>query len=313
MTGGNSRKRIWVRTVALSLTGFALLALLVWWVDPSRVGSVLSNADTKWIGLMLMALVAATLLGAINSYLIAIRDSELNFMSFLGAYWCAWAFGQVVPGQVGDLIGISLFLRRRGIALPTAVGRLGVDKLISLFCLLALSGGLMAIYNMPAPRLAGLLGVCAACALLGAYLLSLRWTVVSISGDGLRGKFMRVLREAHVVIKTRPLVIAVNLALTLFKLFLIGFCYWATFRAFHVAATSLIDVTVTANSAGLVAYVPISANGVGTVEVSAVYLFGLLGVAPPVVIAAYLTLRVASLALAFGGAALVLFFSAMFA
>ena len=171
----------------------------------------------------------------------------------------------------------------------------------------------MAIYDTPVPRLAGLLGICAACVLLAASVLSLRWKVVAISGDGWRDKFMRVLREAHVVIKTRPLVIAVNLTLTLFKLFLIGFCYWATFRAFHVSTTSLIDVAVTANSAGLVAYVPVSANGVGTVEVSAIYLFGLLGFAPPVVIAAYLTLRVASLALAFGGAALVLFFSAMLA
>ena len=270
----------------------------------------MGHAESKWIGLALIALVAATLLGAVNSYLVTALGSGLSFAAFLGAYWCAWAFGQVVPGQVGDVIGISLFLRRRGISLPVAVGRMGIDKLISLFCQLALTSGLIAIYDVPVPRIAGLLGACAACALLGAYLLSLRRKAMLIGGDGLRGKFIHALHEAHVLIKTRPRVVAVNLLLTLFKLFLIGICYWATFRAFHVTTANLIDVAVTANSAGLVAYIPVSANGLGTVEAGGIYLFGLLGLAPPVVVATYLTLRAANIALACGGTAIVLISSA---
>ena len=311
MIGTHARQRIWLRTCALFLTGLALLAMLLWWVNPMRVASVLSDADMRWIVLTIVVLVIATVIGAINSYLMVTQDSGLNFRSFLAAYWCAWALGQIVPGQVGDLIGISLFLRRRGIALPAAVGRLGADKLISLFCLLVLSGGLVAIYDTPAPRLAGMLGVCAAGALFAAYLLSLQWNGILVRNEGLRGKFMHVLSETRVVFKTRPLLVALNVALTFFKLFLIGFCYWATFRAFHVATGSFIEVAVTANSAGLVAYVPVSANGLGTVEVTATYLFGLLGFAPPVIVAAYLTLRVASIGLALGGAAIVLFFSAI--
>ena len=313
MTERGAVHRLWIRAGVLSLAGFALLAVLVWWVKPIRVAEVLNDADMAWIGLAVVALAGATVLGAANSYLIAIRGSGLNFTPFLAAYWCAWAFGQILPGQVGDLIGISLFLRRRGIAFPAAVGRLGADKLISLFCLLIISSGLMTIYTTSAPRLAGMLGLFAAFALFTAYFMSLRWNPASNRSDSLRGKFMRVLSEAHTVIRSSPLIVAVNVVLTFFKFFLIGFCYWATFRAFHVATASLSDVTVTANSAGLVAYVPISANGLGTVELSATYLFGLLGLAAPVVVAVYLTLRVASLVLAFGGAAIILFLSAVFA
>jgi uncharacterized membrane protein YbhN (UPF0104 family) len=78
------------------------------------------------------------------------------------------------------------------------------------------------------------------------------------------------------------------------------------FRALHTLPGNLFDVAVTANSAGLVAYIPISANGVGTVEAGGLYLFGLHGIAAPIVIATYLALRFANLALAWIGAALVL-------
>jgi len=311
VTGEKSKQRQpWARTVALSLAGFVLLGILVWLVNPARVASVLRNANPGWIGLTLVGVIVATLLGAINSYLISAVNSGVKFGAFLGAYWSAWAFGQVVPGQVGDLIGISLFLRRRGLGLPMAVGRLGVDKIISLFCTFALSGLLIVIFDEPVPRIAGVLGVLAACGLLAAYFFSLRWSELPVNGHGLRNQFMHTLHEAHVVIETRPFIIAANLALTLLKLAVIGFCYWTTFRAFQAAALTPIEATVVANSAGLVAYLPISANGVGTVEAGGIYLFGLLGVAPSVVIASYLTLRAVNLALAFGGTILVLLLSA---
>ena len=306
----HSKRSVWFRTAALSLAGLILLGLLVWKADPARVALVLRNAEPKWVGMMLIALIAATLLGAINSYLVSVAGSGLSFWSFLGAYWCAWAFGQVIPGQIGDLIGLSLFLRRRGLALPAVVGRLSVDKLISLFCLLALSGGLIFIYDNPLARVAGLSGACAAVFLLVAYRFSLRWRLVSNKGDGLRGHLMHALNEAHIIVRTRPAIVAVNLTLTFLKLVMIGLCYWATFRALQVSTASFMNVTVIANSAGLIAYIPVSANGVGTVEAGGVYLFGLLGVLAPVVLAAYVTMRIANFALAFLGVALVVVFSA---
>ncbi len=306
-------RRIWLKTAALSIVGFTLLCIVIVWADPARVAATLRTAEPMWLGLAIAALVAATVIGAANSFLMTVHNAELKFSSFLAAYWCSWALGQLIPGQVGDLIGISLYLRRRGIALPSAVGRLGVDKLISLFALLLLAGGLLLVYEATAPRLAGALALGAAFAMLLAYGVSLRWNVATNSDAGFVGKMMRVLGEAHAVMKNRPAIVVVNLCLTVIKLSLIGICYWATFCAFGASLANLRDVAITANSAGLVAYVPISANGLGTVEATALYLFGLLGVAAPVVIATYLTLRVASLVLALGGAAIILLVSAAFA
>jgi uncharacterized membrane protein YbhN (UPF0104 family) len=290
----------------LSASGLLVLALLVYLADPRRVVAALRVADAVWLGLMLLALSVATVIGAINSYLISAPASELGFRSYLGVYWCAWALGQVVPGQVGDLVGISLYLRRHGVALPKAVGRLGVDKMISLFCTLLLSGGLLLIYSAPPARFAGLCSLGLACALVVAYLVSRRWRGAATGGAGLGGHFLNSLHEAHAVVATKPGIVALNTLLTTVKLFVIGACYWAALRALSAEPGNIVDVTITANSAGLVAYLPLSANGIGTVEAAGVYLFGLNGLVAPVILASYLVLRVASLTLAWAGAALVL-------
>jgi len=307
----NSRyRKSTLRTAALSIAGLVVLLLLVWFVDPSRVAAVLRNADPAWLFVVLIGIAVAAVLGAANAYLLSAPDLSLEFHTFLGAYWGAWALGQVVPGQVGDLIGISLFLRRRGLALPKAMGRLGVDKLVSLFCMLTLSTGLIAIYDNPVARVAGGLGACAATVLLGAYFFSLRWKRGAMREGSLVAQLTNALHEAHFVLATRPRTVAANAILTVLKLLVIGFCYWAMLLALHEIPGNLMDVVVTANSVGLIAYVPISANGLGTVEAGGLYLFGLHGLAPPVIIAMYLGLRAANLALALGGTALILMVNA---
>ena len=50
----------------------------------------------------------------------------------------------------------------------------------------------------------------------------------------------------------------------------------------------------------LVGYIPVSVGGIGTVEVSAVMLFKMLGVAESIVISAYLFLRLLQYLLALG-------------
>jgi uncharacterized membrane protein YbhN (UPF0104 family) len=298
--------RAGIRAALFSGMGLILLIGLLWFAGLEHVLAVLRGADPALIGVAVFLIVIATLLGAINSYMVAAADTGVRFLPYLGVYWLTWALGQVVPGQVGDLIGMGVFLRRRGLALPTAVGRLGVDKLISLFCTLALSAGLIAIFDAPLPRIAGFLGAGIAALLLIAFLFALRWPAIGSYGDGWRAQLMSGLREAHRVATTRPHIVLLDGLLTIFMLLAIGICYWVVLRALHSNTNGLVDVTIMANSAGLIAYVPLSANGIGTVETGSLYLFGLRGVSAPLVLATYLILRFANLLLAWGGAIFVL-------
>lgn len=295
-----------IRALVVSIVGLAVLVGVILFANPGQVVAKLSGAEPGLLVLALGGILASTLLGGMNSYLMAAPGSALGFKRFFSAYWVAWAFGQVVPGQVGDLVGMSLFLKRRGLALPVAVGRLGVDKLISLFCTLLLSAGLLLVVSTPLARLAGLAGAVAAAALIMAYAMSTRWKGTITSGHGLRAHLVSSMLEAHRVVATRPRAVLANIFLSFVKLFVVGGCYWAVLHALHSAPGNLFDITVMANSAGLIAYIPISANGVGTVEAGGLYLFGLRGVSAATVVATYLVLRFANLALAWVGAALVL-------
>jgi hypothetical protein len=72
-----------IRGAALSITGLALLAGLVWFANPTRVLDVLCSADLGWITLALIVILMSTTLGAINSYLIAAPGPGLRFKHFL--------------------------------------------------------------------------------------------------------------------------------------------------------------------------------------------------------------------------------------
>jgi len=89
---------------------------------------------------------------------------------------------------------------------------------------------------------------------------------------------------------------------TAIKTLLTGLSYWLVLHAIDPAAPRFGTTTVISQSAGLIAYLPISFNGIGTVEVSAIALFRSVGLASATVLSAYLVLRATALAAAWGPA-----------
>jgi len=68
-----------------------------------------------------------------------------------------------------------------------------------------------------------------------------------------------------------------NAIVTSVKLLVSGFAYWLVLRSIAPEVPDIVTTTVISQTAGLIAYVPISFNGIGTVEVSAIALFGAAG------------------------------------
>ena len=87
------------------------------------------------------------------------------------------------------------------------------------------------------------------------------------------------------------------------KLLASGCAYWAVLRSMTPHAPAFGATTILSQTAGLIAYLPISFNGLGTVELSAVALFGAAGVEAPTVLSAYVALRLITLATAWVPAA----------
>ena len=108
------------------------------------------------------------------------------------------------------------------------------------------------------------------------------------------------------IVITRPRLLVVNLVLSLLKVGLTGISYWLVIRGLSAAVPPLQNVTIAAISSGLVAYLPLSANGIGTVEVAGAGLFGELGIGLDIVLSMYLVLRLVNILLAWVPAVFVL-------
>jgi uncharacterized membrane protein YbhN (UPF0104 family) len=91
-------------------------------------------------------------------------------------------------------------------------------------------------------------------------------------------------------VKHHPFLLLINFFLTCFKLGLVMLCYHAMITALGYSLSTW-KVGLAALSAGIVGYIPVSIQGLGTVEAVALFNFKTLGVNPPDVLAGYLILR----------------------
>ena len=72
---------------------------------------------------------------------------------------------------------------------------------------------------------------------------------------------------------------------------LIGLAYYLVFMALSVDRLTIIPTMLLCLSSGLIAYLPISLNGIGTVEATAYSMFALFNYQQDEILAVYLTMR----------------------
>jgi len=300
-------KRRW--RVILTLCGFGLLAGMIAWAGPVALWDRLRMIDPACLAGAIAAIVAGTLLSAINSYLICGASQVMGLGEYVYAFWVAWAIGLVVPGQIGDMLTLNQVLRRRGMPLSHSVARTTVDKVVSLLCALMVAsqifrlGHASVLRSLSAGAIMLLAGMAAFAALslwalhrMGRMESKNRWVVGAIATAA----------EVVRIVITRPRLLVVNLVLSLLKVGLTGISYWLVIRGLSAAVPPLQNVTIAAISSGLVAYLPLSANGIGTVEVAGAGLFGELGIGLDIVLSMYLVLRLVNILLAWVPAVFVL-------
>lgn len=281
--------------------GLGVLALLIAFLGPADLARYLLAADPGWLATAGLAVALATLVGAVNLYLLLPAGERPPAWDFLGLFWLAWAVGLVVPGQVGDLGTLALGLRRRGYAWHRALGRSLLDKALSLAVLGALATWGLARWYGPgtaAMTLAALSGLGLALALAVSRLAGSLDNRLAPRARHWLEPARAALEDAYLTLGRVPGLVALNALLTLVKFGLTAVAYGCVLAAIGVHGLAPVDLLATVAASSLVAYVPITANGVGTAEATGVALFGGLGVAPAAVLSAYLLLRLLVLTLA---------------
>jgi len=288
--------------------GIALLVLLAWAIDPRQM--LASVAEVRIVYLVAAAglVCVATLIGAVGIHLFFEPEDELSFRAFLPVFWLSWAIGLVLPGQVGDVASLSALLKRRGIDLARALARSLTDKLISFSLMLVFAG--VALIGLPGISWSvnSWWLVALPLATLSLLYIGRKRLLAGLSQHYPRGFefFVRTVDESCSIGRRHPVRIILNAVITALKIGLTGASYWLIFAALGYADIALWKVVCLAAASSLVAYLPVSFNGIGTVELAGVALFGTLGVSAAAVFSGYMVLRAMVLLIAWVPAGLFL-------
>lgn len=242
------------------------------------------------------AILVGTVLGAWNCYRVAELRTAITFPHFLSVFWRSWAIGITLPGQVADLLTTLWQLKGRSNDLNFVAGRLIADKAITLGLMLAMLALLPVVFDegKPLASVFILAGVCTGAVVALAILAWCQRHPNVLAGRRWGARIVSVLAGVRL-----PVDVALgNAFVTCIKLVASGCAYWVVLKSIAPNAPGFIATTVISQTAGLIAYLPISFNGLGTVEVSAVAMFGAAGLDSASVLSAYLILRAITMAAA---------------
>lgn len=227
-------------------------------------------------------------LGALNVWILLRALRPIPLADFVVAYSYSWAVSLISPGQAGDA-SLIFFMRRYDVPLRQSAAAYTLDKAITvlLFGCVACVGAFVAIAEFKTLRFPFL--VFGLSIVAGALVVALAFSKSSVGGGEGPSRWGRFRQELD-TFREKWHVLLLNFGMTTLKWMVVSLTYWLAFRSFGVPV-AWRDIAVIPIVATLVGYIPVSLAGIGTVEVTAVFLFGKVGVEQPAVVSAYLLLR----------------------
>jgi len=295
----NGKKRSFSILIRASI-GIILVVLLIWNVNTEKLIHSLTQVSFLYLFFAISYQYASILLGSFNQYILFRVFQPLSYKTFLFSYFKAYTIGLLLPGQFGDA-SIGLYLKSKGLYYSQAFSAYILDKYLTFILYLAVL--LLFFGNMMGyPRLMPLLlWITLGFVLPMIIYAALRYTslVPAVHREGRFMRFINNLSSQILYFATHhPFFLLINFVLTCLKL---GF----VMLSYHAMLTSLAyslpiwKVGLAALASGIVAYVPVSLQGLGTVEAAALFNFKTLGVYPSDVLSCYLLLRTGVYAFAF--------------
>ena len=285
------------------LIGLSILSICIYRIGFSNILFSLSEIRPMFLFMAAVTLAIWILLGATNMVVMLRPLVHIPFVQTLGLYCKANMIALVVPGQVGDAVIINFF-RRYSVHISQGTTIFSIDKLITMLWYgivtmfgFYLLGNEISIEALT-PKISRF-GIPIAVASFLVILCLALYMILRQSRIG--GRIRNWIRLSCDYISMGKKMILVDCCITFFRVFVLGCAYWFAIRAYGPPSFFLHTLCLPI-MAGLVAYLPISFNGLGTVEISLVFLFDKIGLEAAQVISAALTLRVLTVLLIGTGA-----------
>jgi uncharacterized protein (TIRG00374 family) len=286
-----SVRRPLTAAVLKTAVSIGVLGLLLWRVPPAELISAAASAG--WAGYLgvTVGLALFLLLGALRVHLTVGAFASVPFRTVAWLYWRSVALGAFTPGQVGEL-SLVLFLKRRGVDTAQSLAISAVDRVTTLATLLglALVGLLVYLPNAVNGWLWLMIAVCAA-AVSALYVRPWRKRVRLVV-ERTAPRALPFFEAFCRFFLSYPLRVTANMMLGLARWACAALMLLVLIEPQMPVPVDRAFVMVANAAARLVTYVPISINGIGVLELSAVELFRLGGIPAHLTLAAFIVNRI---------------------
>ncbi len=281
------KKKFYLLRLILAL---AILFLLIYKLGYKQIYNTLISADLVYSIFIIFIWMIVLLLGAYNlSIFLKALKLKIYFPRLFRYYLLSWSTGLFFPGKVGELV-ILRFFKKEQINYGQSSAIYIIDKIITGVVLLLFSSiGLLLLLDSSYSIFYGIF------ILISAFIIFISM-VLSKKIRGMIKKY--ILRKYSYLFEgfsktlinlfeNNKEVIFINLIITIIKIFISAIAIYLLFVSFNQSVNFfyiiIIDSLIT-----VISFIPISFNGLGLKESSAVILYGLVGISPVITASSYI-------------------------
>ena len=280
-----------------------ILAVLFFRVGITHIFSTLRHISLPYYPLIFFVYFFSMLVSAINiSVLLRALGKHVNLFLLLQYSILSWGIGILTPGNIGDF-SLAFLLKKHDVTLGQGTAIVFIDKVITvlILSLTALIGffiffGLSYLVLFPLFVFVAFLG--GLCCIL--FFPSLRHLVARFIPQKYAMALQGLIATIMLMLRSKKLYLVANALFTILKWILSSLVIFLIFLSLHVTANLIyiyiffITMTLT-----LFNLIPITYHGIGLKEAAGIYLYGLKGISPDVVLSAYLVLHFISYSISF--------------
>ncbi|MBI2134220.1 flippase-like domain-containing protein [Candidatus Woesearchaeota archaeon] len=292
-----------ITTIIKIALGILVLGILFVKIGIKETATTITSMNYLYLPPIIILFVSGLFLGAYNLKILTdALGIRISMRKMTGYYLISWAFGLVIPGKIGEFSFVYLARKQLSLGQGSAVAVL--DKIITVYslCILAFFGLFIFFPFDQAIKLTAAITALNAIGLI--FVLSSPGRIMARKILGKFGeKFSGFSRTLFLLVLNRKQAVAINFALTFLKWGITAVVTNLIFLSLGKSINPLIILTISATIM-LLSLIPITMSGLGIKEGAAVFLYGQIGVAAEITMAAHIILLILNYA---GAAAVFLF------
>lgn len=265
---------------------FAILGILLWNINPSKIGAAFSQLKGSAFALLNLTTVFAFVLGGLGVLVLGRAMSRrLSWARGIKGFLATISFSLFIPGRAGDLA--LLFYWKEFMSYEECFTVVLLDKLISLWWIMLL--GSIGVYVIFASYLGLMILMPGALAILVFLLLISHDKAYEVLSRAVPGrilpKFHGMTNALKIVLRDDRRSFFTSVTITGVRMFTYGLGFWILMQGLSIECPFSYSLFTTA-IASLTTLIPISIMGLGTVEAVTIYCLSPLHIAPASIIAA---------------------------